>query len=92
MAVIKSVDASSDWASVNAATGIAVGTAMELQNLTAEGGAYLQESSSKPTAQVGFLLTRAGTEMSGRTVDVGSAELWVKSAEPFAVRLAVQEQ
>ena len=91
MAEIQDVPLADDWLDLNTYTGIAVGTAMNIQN----DGAYhfrIQESSTEPVSEnEGFRVTTLGADYAAPTVRSGSLKIWVRCVSPAGTIIKVQE-
>jgi hypothetical protein len=91
MSGVLSVNLTDDWLDLNTDTGIAVGVAMNLQNL----GNYhilIQESATEPSTQTeGFRLTTLGADYAAPKVLSGSLRVWVRCVSPQGSVLGVQQ-
>jgi len=79
-ATLPDIQIGNDWVSINAATGIAVGTAMAIQNKSTT-WVLLQESTVKPniSSNNGILITDLFHQEPSKEVLSGSLEVWAKS-------------
>lgn len=79
-ATLNDVQIGNDWVSINSTTGIAVGTAMSIQNKSTT-WVLLQESSTKPNiaSNNGILITDLFHQEPSKEVLSGSLEIWAKS-------------
>lgn len=79
MAIFNNVTVlSDDWYDINTLSGAAVGTALNIQNIST-GQVILVESTTKPVTDNGpILFDAAYGELSKATVDSGSLKMWAK--------------
>ncbi len=87
--VVVSVD---DWVDLNAAAGLAVGSACVIQNISPS-NCYLVDSATKPVRTDGAVIFNPSYgQLSIAEIAAGSAKIWVRPAEADkTVRLIVSD-
>jgi hypothetical protein len=92
MAQFEDISVGDTWVSLNVATGLAVGTALKVQNKSTT-WVLMQESATQPlnTSTKGEMVTDLFHTEPSKLVVAGSLEIWVKSTiEGRLAKLTVQ--
>lgn len=92
MAQFEDISVGDQWISLNAATGLAVGTAFKVQNKSTT-WVLIQESATQPSANStkGEMITDLFHTEPSKIAAAGSLEMWVKSTiEGRLAKLSVQ--